>query len=158
MRPSTNQKGFTIIELLVVVAIIGLLASVILVAVGNARIKGRDARRLSDMTQVKSGLDIYYNFGSGYPSTATWDNAQNNLLVLSCAAGESTFKPPQDPINNTTPAFDYVYTQGGTATSGCGGTVYSNYKIQFTTEGDTGIGPAGTYFLHPGGITATEPF
>lgn len=152
-----QHKGFTIIELLVVVAIIGLLASVILVAVGNARIKGRDAKRLSDMTQVKSGLDIYYSFGSGYPSTAEWNNAQSTLAVLACS-GQSTFKPPQDPINNTTPAFAYIYTQGGTATSGCGGSVYSNYKIQFTTEGDTGVGPAGTYFLHPGGISATEPF
>ncbi|OGE81590.1 MAG: hypothetical protein A3H72_03030 [Candidatus Doudnabacteria bacterium RIFCSPLOWO2_02_FULL_48_8] len=152
-----KNSGFTLIELLVVVAIIGLLASIVLVGMGNARIKGRDAKRLSDTQAVKSGLDIYYSFGSGYPATTEWDNAQNNLTQLACS-GQTAFKPPQDPINTSNPAFDYVYTQGGTASTGCGGNVYSTYKIQFTTEGATGIGPAGTYYLHPGGITSTAPF
>jgi len=58
MNLNKNPKlGFTLIELLVVVAIIGLLASVIVVATGNARLKARDAKRLSDIQQVKSGLN-----------------------------------------------------------------------------------------------------
>lgn len=151
------QKGFTLIELLVVVSIIGLLASVILVGVGNARIKGRDAKRLSDMHQAKAGLDIYYSFGAGYPATAEWNVSQTNLSQLSCS-GQVTFKVPQDPINNTNPSFTYTYTQGGTPTSGCGGTVYTTYKIQFTTEGETNLGPAGTYYLSTLGFSSTAPF
>lgn len=145
--------GFTLIELLVVVAIIGLLASVVLVAMGNARIKGRDARRLSDVQQVKSGVNIHYNVGSGYPSTAAWNAAQSGSVYLACS-GENTFKPPQDPLLGAV----YTYTQGGNATSGCGTTVYQDYKLEFTTEGATSLGPAGTYYLSPRGITSTPPF
>jgi prepilin-type N-terminal cleavage/methylation domain-containing protein len=152
-----NNQGFTLIELLVVVAIIGLLASTIVVSLGNARLKSRDARRLSDIQQIKSGLDIYYNLGSGYPDTATWNTAQTEQGQLSCS-GTPALKVPQDPINNGNPAYAYTYTQGGNSSSGCGGTVYSNYKIQFQTEGGTGIGAAGIYYLSPNGITTTPPF
>lgn len=145
--------GFTLIELLVVVAIIGLLSSAILVGMGNARIRARDARRLSDVQQIKSGLDIHYNTGSGYPSTVDWNVAQSASAYLTCS-GQNTFKPPQDPSLSQT----YTYTQGGSATSGCGTTVYSDYKLQFTTEGPTSMGAAGTYYLSPRGITSTPPF
>jgi len=153
-----SSKGFTLIELLVVIAIIGVLAAVVLVSTGSARVKSRDARRLGDMQQIKSGLDVHYNLASGYPDTATWDSAQNSLTQLTCS-GEATLKVPQDPLNLTDSSFDYVYTQGGNASIGCGASaVYSNYKIQFKTEGATSIGVAGTYYLSPSGITTTAPF
>ena len=54
------RKGFTLIEMLVVVAIIGLLSSTILVGLGNARSRARDARRISDLRQIQTGLENYY--------------------------------------------------------------------------------------------------
>lgn len=152
-----KSKGFTLIELLVVIAIIGVLAAVVLVTTGSARLKSRDARRLSDIQQVKSGLDIYYNLGSGYPDTASWDAAQSTNGSLSCS-GVVTFKVPQDPKYISDPTFTYVYTQGGNSSTGCGGSVYSNYKIEFTTEGTTSLGVPGVYYLSPGGITSVAPF
>lgn len=152
-----NNRGFTLIELLVVVAIIGLLAAIITVTTGNARLKSRDARRLSDIQQIKSGLDIYYSHGFGYPDTGTWNSVQAASGVMICN-GENTLKIPQDPLNQSNPLYAYTYTQGGTASSGCGGSVYSDYKVQFQTEGATSIGSAGTYYLSPNGITSTDPF
>lgn len=149
--------GFTLIELLVVVAIIGLLVSVIIVSLGNARIKSRDARRLSDVQQMKSGLDIYYSLGSGYADTAVWNTAQGAGGTLSCSS-QDALKVPQDPSNNGNPIYAYTYTAGGTGIPGCGSTVYSNYKIQFLTEGQTSLGAPGTYYLSPNGITTTPPF
>jgi prepilin-type N-terminal cleavage/methylation domain-containing protein len=62
-----KQKGFTLIELLVVISIIGLLASVVLVALNNTRKKARDARRIADVNQIAKALSIYYSNNNAYP-------------------------------------------------------------------------------------------
>ena len=154
---SVRTYGFTLIELLVVVAIIGLLSSVILVSLGNARLKSRDARRLEDIQQAKSGLELYFTTGAGYPDADTWNTAQTTGAELTCNSVD-TLKVPQDPMNNADPTAAYTYTPGGNTASGCGGTVYTNYKLQFRTEGSTGLGDAGTYYLSPSGISTTAPF
>jgi prepilin-type N-terminal cleavage/methylation domain-containing protein len=150
-----NKQGFTLIELLVVVAIIGLLASVIVVSLGNARQKSRDARRLTDIQQIKSGLDIYFTSGGGYPSTATWTAAQSAGTGMSCSATPALNKVPQDLFNSANPGFAYVYEQVGNSYSGCGTTIYLDYQLEFQTEAQTSLGAAGYYCLRPtSGITA----
>jgi prepilin-type N-terminal cleavage/methylation domain-containing protein len=56
-----RENGFTIIEMLVVVAVIGLLSSVILTALGPARIKARDSRIIQEINQVRSLAETLYN-------------------------------------------------------------------------------------------------
>ena len=63
-----NKKGFTLIELLVVVAIIGLLATLSIVALNNARARARDARRVADVKQIQTALELYYNDNGTYPT------------------------------------------------------------------------------------------
>ena len=147
-----KHKGFTLIELLVVVAIIGLLASVIALNFTNSRRKARDAKRLTDIDQIRTGLDLYYSHGGGYPTDDTW-NAAESAGTLDC---DNTFimRIPTDLVA-TTP---YVYTGGGNDSTGCGGNVNTTYKFQFTTEGPSAVGDAGTYYLSPAGITTTPPF
>ena len=64
-----NKKGFTLIELLVVIAIIGLLSTLAVVSLNSARVKARDARRMSDLKQISTAMELYAsdsNIGS-YP-------------------------------------------------------------------------------------------
>ena len=64
-----NKKGFTLIELLVVIAIIGILSTLAVVSLGSARLKARDAKRLSDIRSTQSALEIFNtdNPTIGYP-------------------------------------------------------------------------------------------
>lgn len=64
-----SKKGFTLIELLIVIAIIGLLASIVLVGLGGARRSGRDARRISDLANLRTVLERYYSKCGRYPLT-----------------------------------------------------------------------------------------
>jgi prepilin-type N-terminal cleavage/methylation domain-containing protein len=145
-----NQRGFTLIELLVVVAIIGLLVSVIAVGFGNARLKSRDAKRLSDMSQFKSGLDLYYTSHGGYPDTSVWNSGS-----ITCNT-QKYMEVAKDPALGIYYAYS---TQEDTGITACAGTsVWKTYMVQFTTEGNTDIGPAGTYYFSPSGFTSAPPF
>jgi prepilin-type N-terminal cleavage/methylation domain-containing protein len=63
-----NQKGFTLIELMVVVAIISLLSGVVLASLDIARSKARDGVRYSDMKQIKNAIELYYSNNGVYPT------------------------------------------------------------------------------------------
>lgn len=77
-----KRKGFTLIELLVVIAIIGILAAMVLVAVNGARAKARDAKRKSDLRNIKTSLALYMSDNEQYPAGAAdgvWENVSDNL-------------------------------------------------------------------------------
>lgn len=62
-----KKSGFTLIELLVVIAIIGLLSTLAIVALNSSRIKSRDAKRLADVRQIQTALELYYDKNGNYP-------------------------------------------------------------------------------------------
>lgn len=77
----TIQKGFTLIELIVVIAIIGLLASVVVTALGVSRARGEIARVLGDYKSVANALELYRQSHSGqYPGTETTAQDINELI------------------------------------------------------------------------------
>jgi len=69
MSRGHSSGGFTLVELLVVVAIIGLLASVVLTSLGLVRVKARDTRRSSDLKNFQTALELYATSNYHYPYT-----------------------------------------------------------------------------------------
>jgi prepilin-type N-terminal cleavage/methylation domain-containing protein len=67
-----NNKGFTLIELMIVVAIISVLVGLVVVAINPVKMLGeaKDGRARSDLNQVKAALQLYHNENSRYPTAA----------------------------------------------------------------------------------------
>jgi len=65
------SKGFTLMELLIVIAIIGILISVATASYSSAQKKARDSRRRGDLKAVQNALEQYYSANNGqYPGGA----------------------------------------------------------------------------------------
>ena len=62
-----QSRAFTLIELLVVIVIIGILATLATVALSSARLKARDIRRVGDVKQIQTALELYYSEEQVYP-------------------------------------------------------------------------------------------
>lgn len=94
-----TQRGFTVVELLAVILIIGLVGTFAAVAVNAARSKQRDASRLSNVRQVQSALEDYFNEANAYPlgsALPLGDSSQSACLgsggfAASCSADESVY-------------------------------------------------------------------
>lgn len=140
-----NKKGFTLIELLVVIAIIGLLSTLAVVALNSARLKSRDAKRVSDIKQIQTSLELYFNDQNAYPTaTATVGSGAYACLGTggfgsSACAGAYMGQVPAAPTPPTGNV--YVYTSAGTT-----------YTIAFTLEGTTGGLSSGARTATPSGI------
>lgn len=137
-----KKKGFTLIELLVVIAIIGLLATLAVVALNSARAKARDAKRVSDMKQMQTALEMYINEQNTYPVVAaplTLGTAGTSSTLSSggsfSGTASGTVYMALVPANPTPGGADYVYTSlAADGTTACTVSPCPKYKATFTLE------------------------
>ncbi|HOY56113.1 MAG TPA: prepilin-type N-terminal cleavage/methylation domain-containing protein [bacterium] len=109
------SQGFTLVELLVVVSIMGLLATLAIAALQSARQKGRDARRQGDMKQIKTAIELYFDANGFYPQCAgnnicTSTGYQGNIQALAISPTYMV-TIPTDPRNSST-VYGYYYARG----------------------------------------------
>ncbi|OGY45023.1 MAG: hypothetical protein A3A24_02510 [Candidatus Buchananbacteria bacterium RIFCSPLOWO2_01_FULL_46_12] len=177
-------KGFTLIELLVVIAIIGLLSTLAVVALNSAREKARDAKRVADVKQVQTALELYYNDASSYPAIVGGGsshvlgfndpNDPNNLLNSTCLyninANDRGFGSAAkcDEADTTPTATVYmglvpeaptppavnVYSYAAEALGSPCAGNCDTYSIEFFLEGGAGSLDAGTSCATPSGIVS----
>lgn len=138
-------KGFTIIELLIVIAILGVLAVALLITInpGEAQKKTRDAQRLAHLKTLQTLIDQFINdgnaatgailtAGTGVSSTVAPAGAKNGqacgatswLGINTCAYGATV---PLDPNNGVTRTFVNATTPAVTT-----GPITAQYRAQIT--------------------------
>ena len=154
------RKGFTLIELLVVIAIIGLLSTLAVVALNSARQKARDSKRVADMKQLQTALEIYFNDKSNYPANAEDEIGQITPGTNFTCLGDKGWGTAADPCPPSPLPFymgltpkepnlvaDGTKCQGFAGTGSCnysyrrgvGGSAATNaYEIHFKLEAPTG--------------------
>ena len=132
------RSGFTILEVLIVFAVFGLLATLAVYSLNTARARTRDAQRLSDVSVLRSALNQYYLENNtfplsggvmlGQPGTKT-DVFTSSGFAASGEAQERTYltRLPVGPKAN-----EFYKYHGGA----------NGYSVRLQTESDTVYGKA----------------
>ena len=134
-----NKKGFTLVELLIVIAIIGILATLAVVALQNARQSARDAKRIADIRQIQTALELYYNARGQYPEQVTSSIEYDGDIYMATVPIAPT--PPDGYCQNNNN--NYIYTQTNNGAS---------YSISFCLGGIVGSLGSGSKQALPGSI------
>ena len=131
-----TKKGFTIIELLVVLAIIAVLSTLGLTFFSTAATKGRDSRREQDIKEIQNMLALYANNRGQYPvcNPEIVVNGTTDCLSVALIGEGSAVSTPKDP-------------RYGVGTGGCGSADFfeycyvstngQNYTLRYLLETDS---------------------
>jgi len=68
---NVSRSGFTLVEILIVIVIVGILATIGFGSFQSSQLKSRDASRKSDLRQIASALETYYNDHDQYPTDSS---------------------------------------------------------------------------------------
>lgn len=143
-----RSRGFTIVELLIVVTIIALLASLVVASVANSQARARDAKRKTDIKAIAKALDMHYADKSSYtlPENMCTDSSIGGQGGCGDSPGEGEWDPnsdlrdmvtenrlkelPKDPLNNA--EFYYTYEPHARGVNGFDG--YDLCAVKLETE------------------------
>lgn len=107
-RPSHSQ-AFTIIELLIVIAIMALLTGIIMTSLTGSKAKSRDTKRISDLGQIQLAIELYFDRCKEYPATLIGTlTGINNGCPSGISLATYTSVIPKPPVSAG--QTDYAYT------------------------------------------------
>ncbi len=122
----TKHTGFTLIEVMVVITIVGLLATVVLAAMTDARAKARDTQRVQMVKELQKALELYRNANGGdYPCAAAMPacvsgggqvnvNGSASTTVFNAAISQYLVLPLEQTVFPSTPTWGSIlYRTGG---------------------------------------------
>lgn len=131
-----KSLGFTLVELMVVISIIGILETTGVVVFSSANINNRDAARQRDLNSLKQALELYFQTNNSYPGSGKYTSASGGSWIPSLIP--TYFDTlPVDPLSNGTYFYTYQTSpvQINTAAVSCPSPapVTNQYYILYTT-------------------------
>lgn len=124
-----KNRGFTIVELLIVIVIIAILAAITVVAYNGIQERARDSQRIQDIKTIEKALRIHLINEGSLPAptsvNASWeqsneDNYQNGDFMEALVNTNTISKVPLDPVNSS--SMYYRYYRYGAGDYGCDAT------------------------------------
>lgn len=135
-----RQRGFTIVELLIVIVVIGILAATTVVAFNGVQRKARDTDRKSDVASIIKAMEAYHVLNGRYP-VASGSTVINSSWTTTADASWQTFTAQFAPTVTTLPT-DPAPASSVPAISGG-----SNYDIYVNTGSYCGSAVGQMYLL-----------
>jgi prepilin-type N-terminal cleavage/methylation domain-containing protein len=134
-----RNKGFTIVELLIVIVVIGILALLVITTYGGIQQKARNSKRQADVQAIQTQLEAFYNQNGYYPSRTNMNDSSwrsTNMKSLDSGAltdpKSSTASMAASPAANT---YAYAVTATGGAACETDATTCAEYTLTATYEG-----------------------
>lgn len=141
--------GFTIVELIIVITVIGILSAIVVVSYNGVQNTARNAQRLDDINRVADLLDIYYTKNGSYPQTTNQPQANWRSVDVrtddNCTNGTSQ----ADWIPNVTETLPQSNQAGATGANGEKGCyLYASNGTEFVLSAWNMISPPQTSTLY----------
>ena len=127
MNLKTSQKGFTIVELLIVIVVIAILAAISIVAYVGIQNNARASERQSDATSIAKAAETAFAINSEYPSTVAGFSSTNAKLPANVVPELVTTRPTtitEDKGGKAASGGTKTYTVFRCTTTGSGGIVF----------------------------------
>ena len=148
-----KNKGFTIVELLIVIVVIGILAAITIVAFNGIQERGRDSGRITKLQAMAKAIELYRIDNGRYPpiqdgmgqettcglQTESWGHCDRNKLLADMLAPYTTIDPTS-LSNATQDSYWYWYTSQSSDN-------YQTYGMMVFLESDSGKNDGG-YFAN----------
>ncbi|MFZ2836287.1 MAG: prepilin-type N-terminal cleavage/methylation domain-containing protein [Candidatus Saccharimonadales bacterium] len=148
IRTQQAKSGFTIVELLIVIVVIGILAAITIVAYNGIQQRSRDSKRVSDIAAITKALELYYIDNSEYPlgsgstsmsgtwsttADASWQNLATKLKPYMASLPSDPISSPNIDMRTSSTGNNYAYY--GNAASFCGASQKQLYLLIYRLEG-----------------------
>ncbi|MDB5185061.1 MAG: ral secretion pathway protein [Candidatus Saccharibacteria bacterium] len=141
-----RQSGFTIVELLIVIVVIGILAAIVITTYAGIQSKGRNTKRTTDIGAIQQKLEAYYAENGNYPSLANMNDFssggffQTSMKGLDQAAlydPSAADKSAANPLKATPAKNVYAYAPTNDSGASCesDATTCTKYTLTGTYEG-----------------------
>ena len=125
-----NQRGFTIVELLIVIVVIGILAAIVIVAYNGIQTRARDTSRDNAIATLKKTIEVYKTLNGSYPpACSAGDNQGCSTSSLDAYLSPYASKIPNDPQY---PTKTFSYVRGTPASDSYG--IYVQYETKDTCK------------------------